>query len=48
MRTKRNNEDISLSGNQVLSETSRAVAKRVFEDNTIDPRLFEDFTDYVF
>ena len=47
-RTKRNNQDLSISGNDLLQEYYRINPKQVFEDyNSIDAKTFEDFTDYL-
>lgn len=47
-RTKRNNQDLSISGNDLLNEYYRVNPKQVFEDfSTIESKAFEDFNDYV-
>lgn len=49
LRTKRNNQEIAISGNNVLTDFSKASAKRIFDDfNQVDYKLFEDFCDYTF
>jgi len=49
LRTKRNNQEVAISGNNVLTDFSKAAAKRIFDDfNQVDYKLFEDFCDYTF
>lgn len=47
-RTKRNNQDMSINGNDLLQEYYRINPKQVLEDFTsIEGKAFEDFNDYV-
>ena len=49
LRTKRNDINISVSGNEIDINYIKINPKSVFEPNTkLDSKLFEDFNDYIF
>lgn len=49
LRLRRQNMEISLSGNRLFSDSARSSAKKVFVDPmSVLPSPFEDFCDYVF